>query len=294
MKVSPHFYMKSIDTLVKDIYNLFNPDEISMNEKEIDKHINEFGDNIKEHLKASLFEKERDKSNLRLSAIGRPDRQIWYDVNLNVKAQPFTSPTKIKFLYGYILEELLIALSKIADHKVTDTQKELEVEGVKGHQDCMIDDVLIDCKSTSPRGFEKFEKGDLIRDDPFGYIAQISAYAEGNNVDKAAFLAINKQSGEICLSPVHSLEMINAGDRVKYLKSMVNNKYPPNRCYSDVKEGASGNKRLGTSCLYCNHKRECWKDVNNGHGLRVFNYARGYRYLTKVEKIPDVPEVINW
>jgi len=294
VKVSPHFYMKSIDTLVKDIYNLFNPDEISMDEKEIDKHINEFGDNIKEHLKASLFEKERDKSNLRLSAIGRPDRQIWYDVNLNNKAQPFTSPTKIKFLYGYILEELLIALSKIADHKVTDTQKELEVEGVKGHQDCMIDDVLIDCKSTSPRGFEKFEKGDLIRDDPFGYIAQISAYAEGNNVDKAAFLAINKQSGEICLSPVHSLEMINAGDRVKYLKSMVNNKYPPNRCYSDVKEGASGNKRLGTSCLYCNHKRECWKDVNNGHGLRVFNYARGYRYLTKVEKIPDVPEVINW
>jgi len=294
VKVSPHFYMKSIDTLVKDIYNLFNPDEISMDEKEIDKHINEFGDNIKEHLKASLFEKERDKSNLRLSAIGRPDRQIWYDVNLNDKAQPFTSPTKIKFLYGYILEELLIALSKIADHKVTDTQKELEVEGVKGHQDCMIDDVLIDCKSTSPRGFEKFEKGDLIRDDPFGYIAQISAYAEGNNVDKAAFLAINKQSGEICLSPVHSLEMINAGDRVKYLKSMVNNKYPPNRCYSDVKEGASGNKRLGTSCLYCNHKRECWKDVNNGHGLRVFNYARGYRYLTKVEKIPDVPEVINW
>jgi hypothetical protein len=294
MKVSPHFCMKSIDTLVKDIYNLFSSDEISMDEKEIDKHINEFGDNIKEHLKSSLFEKERDKSNLRLSAIGRPDRQVWYDVNLNNKAQPFTSPTKIKFLYGYILEELLIALAKIAEHKVTDTQKELEVQGVKGHQDCMIDDVLVDCKSTSPRGFEKFEKGDLTKDDPFGYIAQISAYAEGNNVDEAAFLAINKQSGEICLSPVHSLEMINAGDRVNYLKSMVNNKFPPNRCYSDVKEGASGNKRLGTSCLYCNHKRECWKDVNDGHGLRVFNYARGYRYLTKVAKIPDVPEVVNW
>ena len=89
--------MKSIDTLVKDIYNLFNSDEISMNEKEIDIHINEFGDNIKEHLKTSLFKKERDKNNLRLSAIGRPDRQIWYDVNLNNKAQPFTSPTKIKF-----------------------------------------------------------------------------------------------------------------------------------------------------------------------------------------------------
>ncbi len=286
--------MKSIDTLVKDIYNLFNSDEISMNEKEIDIHINEFGDNIKEHLKTSLFEKERDKNNLRLSAIGRPDRQIWYDVNLNNKAQPFTSPTKIKFLYGYILEELLITLSKIAEHKVTDTQKELEVQGVKGHQDCMIDDVLIDCKSTSPRGFDKFAKGDLIKDDPFGYIAQISAYAEGNNVDKAAFLAINKQSGEICLSPVHSLEMINAGDRIDYLKVMVKNNEPPNRCYSDVKDGASGNRKLGTSCFYCNHKRECWKDVNNGKGLRVFNYAMGYRYLTKVVREPDVEEVLEW
>ena len=286
--------MKSIDTLVKDIYNLFNSDEISMNEKEIDIHINEFGDNIKEHLKTSLFEKERDKNNLRLSAIGRPDRQIWYDVNLNNKAQPFTSPTKIKFLYGYILEELLITLSKIAEHKVTDTQKELEVQGVKGHQDCMIDDVLIDCKSTSPRGFDKFAKGDLIKDDPFGYIAQISAYAEGNNVDKAAFLAINKQSGEICLSPIHSLEMINAGDRIDYLKVMVKNNEPPNRCYSDVKDGASGNRKLGTSCFYCNHKRECWKDVNNGKGLRVFNYAMGYRYLTKVVREPDVEEVLEW
>ena len=286
--------MKSIDTLVKDIYDLFNSDEISMDEKEIDTYINEFGNNIKEHLKSSLFEKERDKNNLRLSAIGRPDRQIWYDVNLNNKAQPFTSPTKIKFLYGYILEELLIALSKIAEHKVTDTQKELEVEGVKGHQDCMIDDVLVDCKSTSPRGFDKFKKGDLTRDDPFGYIAQISAYAEGNNVDKAAFLAINKQSGEICLSPVHSLEMINAGDRVNYLKSMVKNKYPPNRCYSDVKDGVSGNRKLGTSCFYCNHKKECWKDVNNGKGLRVYNYAMGYRYLTKVIREPDVEEILEW
>jgi len=158
----------------------------------------------------------------------------------------------------------------------------------------MIDDVLVECKSTSPRGFDKFKKGDLTRDDPFCYIAQISAYAEGNNVDKAAFLAINKQTGEICLSPVHSLEMINAGDRIDYLKVMVKNNEPPNRCYSDVKDGVSGNRKLGTSCFYCNHKRECWKDVNNGKGLRVYDYAMGYRYLTKVVREPDVQEVLEW
>ena len=283
--------MKSIDTLVEDIYNLFNDIENDID----DTVIEEFGDNIKTHLKASLLDNRNEgRSNLRLSAIGRPDRQIWYDVNLNGKSEAITSPTRIKFLYGYILEELLIALSRLAGHTVTDTQKELDIQGVKGHQDCVIDGVLVDCKSTSPRGYEKFDKGDLVSDDPFGYIAQISAYSEANGVDEAAFLAINKQSGEICLAPVHSLEMIDAGSRVSYLKSLVENKSPPNKCYSDVKEGASGNRRLGTSCLYCNHKKECWKDANDGKGLRVYNYARGYRYLTKVVREPDVEEILEW
>jgi len=283
--------MKSIDTLVQDIYNLFSDIENDID----DTVIEEFGDNIKTHLKAALLDNRNEgRNNLRLSAIGRPDRQIWYDVNLNGKSESISSPTRIKFLYGYILEELLIALSKLAGHTVTDTQKELDIQGVKGHQDCVIDGVLVDCKSTSPRGYEKFDKGDLVSDDPFGYIAQISAYSEANGVDEAAFLAINKQSGEICLAPVHSLEMIDAGSRVSYLKSLVENKSPPNKCYSDVKEGASGNRRLGTSCLYCNHKKECWKDANDGKGLRVYNYARGYRYLTKVVREPDVEEILEW
>ena len=80
--------------------------------------------------------------------------------------------------------------------KVTDLQKEVSVNGIKGHQDCMIDGVLVDCKSASGRSFEKFSNNKLHTDDPFGYIAQISAYAEGNGVDEAAFLVIDKQHGE--------------------------------------------------------------------------------------------------
>ena len=287
--------MKNINTLVEDIYNLFSPEEFSMDEREIEYHVDEFATNIKEHLKLFLNEKPRANGNLRLSAIGRPDRQLWYDINLDKnEVTPLTSSTRIKFLYGYILEELLIVLSRLAGHEVVDTQKEVTVEGVKGHQDCVIDGVLVDCKSASGRSFEKFEKGRLERDDPFGYIAQISAYAEANDMDEAAFLVINKQTGEICLLPVHSLEMINASDRVKNLKTIVKSDGPPPRCYSDVADGMSGNRRLGTSCIYCAHKKECWKDKNGGQGLRVFDYARGYRYLTYVAKTPEVPEVLDW
>ena len=287
--------MKNIHTLVEDIYNLFSPEEFSMDEKEIEYHVDEFATNIKEHLKLFLNEKPRTNSNLRLSAIGRPDRQLWYDINLDkTEVIPLESSTRIKFLYGYILEELLIVLSRLAGHEVVDTQKEVTIEGVKGHQDCVIDGVLVDCKSASGRSFEKFEKGRLERDDPFGYIAQLSAYAQANDMDEAAFLVINKQTGEICLLPMHSLEMINASDRIKNLKTIMKSVGPPPRCYSDVADGMAGNRRLGTSCIYCAHKKECWKDKNNGQGLRVFNYARGYRYLTHVSKTPDVQEVLDW
>jgi hypothetical protein len=286
--------MKQIETLVKDIYDLFSLDPIKMDEKEVDKHIDTFGEMLKVHIKAFMYEEPRTRGNLRLSAIGKPDRQLWYDVNSKKEIEDLTPSTRIKFLYGYILEELLLLCASIAGHKVTDQQKEVNVEGVLGHQDSMIDDVLIDCKSASAYSFKKFKKNTLLEDDPFGYIAQISAYAEANQVDKAAFLVIDKSSGEICLTPVHQMEMINAKERVKHLKGMVSNSHMPDRCYDPIPDGESGNLKLAIGCVYCSHKRECWSDCNNGKGLRAFRYSRGLNYLVKVAKEPKVEEVVNW
>ena len=286
--------MKQIETLVKDIYDLFSLDPIKMDEKEVDKHIDTFGEMLKVHIKAFMYEEPRTRGNLRLSAIGKPDRQLWYDVNSKKSIEDISSSTRIKFLYGYILEELLLLCASIAGHKVTDQQKEVNVEGVLGHQDSMIDDVLIDCKSASSYSFKKFKQNTLLEDDPFGYIAQISAYAEANQVNKAAFLVIDKSSGEICLTPVHQMEMINAKERVKHLKGMVSNSHMPDRCYDPVADGESGNLKLAIGCVYCSHKRECWQDTNNGKGLRAFRYSRGLSYLTRVAKEPKVEEVVNW
>ena len=286
--------MKQIETLVEDIYNLFTLDPIDMDEEEVDKHIDTFGDMLKVHIKDFLYEKPRDRGNLRLSAIGKPDRQLWYDVNKPLLDAELKPSTRIKFLYGYILEELLLMCSSIAGHKVSEQQKEVTLEGVKGHQDSMIDDVLVDCKSASGPGFDKFKHNRVTEDDPFGYIAQISAYAQANGVDRAAFLAINKSTGEICLTPIHHMDMINAKGRIQHLKGMVTKGSMPDRCYSDVPDGKSGNHKLSVGCVYCSHKRECWSDVNQGRGLRVFSYAKGKRYLTRVGKEPDVEEVVNW
>ena len=283
--------MKKIETLVDDINKLFTSEDPPISENKVDAFVDDFATAIKDHIKKFLYEIPRQEGNLRLSAIGKPDRQLWYDINKPNK-EPLSSSTRIKFLYGYLLEELLILLSLVAGHKVTHQQKEVYVAGIKGHQDCMIDDVLVDCKSASWRGFQKFKNNTLSSDDPFGYIAQISAYAEANGVDRAAFLAIDKQSGEICLSPVHSLEMINAKKRVTHLKKIVNNKTVPDRCYEDVPDGKSGNRKLDIRCIFCPHKFMCWSNANGGKGLRIFQYEKGKRYLTKVKREPNVEEII--
>ena len=282
--------MKKIDTIVEDIYSLFEKKNEELTEKEVDKCIDDFASSVKVHVKDFLKQMPQDKPRLRLSTIGRPDRQLWYDFK-KPHNEPLAPSTRIKFLYGYILEELLIMLASISGHKVTQQQKQVEVEGVKGHQDCFIDGVLVDCKSASGRGYAKFKYNNLASDDPFGYLPQISAYAEGNGVDEAGFLVINKSTGELCYTKVHSLEMINAKDRVKKIKEVVNSNTPPEKCYSAVPDGKSGNYKLDTACVYCNYKFDCWSDANDGKGLRVFNYSTGKRYLTKVEKEPNVDEV---
>jgi len=282
--------MKKIETLVEDINKLFTSEDPPIPEKEVDTFIDTFAVSIKQHLKTFLYETPRANKNLRLSVIGRPDRQLWYDIN-EPNEKPLSSSLRIKFLYGYLLEELLILLSSVAGHKVTHQQKEVTVEGIKGHQDCMIDNFLIDCKSASWRAFQKFKNNTLSEDDPFGYIAQMSAYAEANNVEEGGFLVIDKQSGEICLSKVNALEMINAKKRITHLKKLIKHKTAPSKCFDDLPEGKSGNRKLDVRCIFCSHKSKCWSDANDGKGLRIFQYERGKKYLTQVKREPNVTEI---
>ena len=287
--------MKTIDTLVEDIYNLFEPSIVNkISEEDLEKHLKEFTKSVTNNIKIVLNEQPKKQRKLSLSSIGKPTRQLWYDKHSNSEARPLAPSTRIKFLYGHILEDLLILLSRVAGHTVTEEQKEVEVEGIKGHQDCKIDGILVDCKSASGYAFKKFANNKLADDDPFGYIAQISAYSEGNGVKEAYFLAIDKQHGNIALTRVHDMEMINAKERVQYLKGALESKTIPDRCYSDIPEGVSGNRKLAIGCVFCPHKRECWSDANNGQGLRAFKYEKGPTYLTHVSKEPRVEEILEW
>ena len=284
--------MKKLDTLVEDIYDklsvLGDGESLDVSEEVLD----EFGNSMKEALRHWANPTPRDTETLRMSNIGKPLRQLWYDLKSEgEETQPLEPHLFIRFLYGHILEEVMLFLVKLAGHKVTDEQKEVKVSGVHGHMDCKIDGEVIDIKTASSFAFRKFKNGTWAEDDPFGYLAQLSAYETAEKTKAGGFLVLNKESGEITLHRPSFIDKPHARNKIREVKKAIKLDNPPELCYNPVPEGKAGNMKLPRGCTYCRHKNECHKDANDGKGLRVFKYSKGLMYLTKVEKEPNVLEI---
>lgn len=272
-----------IDTLVEDIFALFDPKTEHVVDED---NLEQFCQNLKDLIRMRFLTREKGGA-LRFSSLGRPDRQIWYANDEETVQEEMTAKTYFKFLYGDVIEQVILFLAKEAGHEVTHEQEEIEVDGVKGHLDAVIDGYVVDVKSASPFSFDKFKSQKVLEDDPFGYIAQLSGYADVVTPGKEAyFLAFNKVDGDIHLMPVGKsiIEAHPPGPRISHLKEVIANPAPPPRCYEDVEDGKSGNRKLGIGCSYCSYKNKCWP------GLRTFLYSNGPRFLTEVQRVPDVPE----
>ena len=283
---------KTIYSLVNDVYELMEKRNTPKH-VDVDAEIERFGEAVKDLMRKEFKPSRMEGRKLRLSAIGKNDRELWYSANSysKEKLQPHTY---IKFMYGHMTEELLLFLIRMAGHKVEDEQKQCEVEGVKGHMDARIDGRLVDIKTTSTFAFKKFKDGTLAYDDPFGYVAQLKAYAHSEGDTKYGWLAIDKQNGHLCYleydeeddqAPVYSVLNYDIAERVRHVKKVVELPEPPSLCYEPVPDGKSGNEKLATGCSYCAYKFHCYPS------LRGFSYSTGVRYLTKVVNEPNVYEI---
>lgn len=280
--------LPKLEDLPNDIYRLFNPDEHHECNEE---NLNEFGENIKQLLRQRLAQRPDAGPSLRFSALGRPDRQIWFDAHPEPGTKERLIPkTYLKFLYGDLIEQLLLFLAKEAGHSVERTQEEVEVLGVKGHIDAVIDGVVVDVKSASSYGYKKFEERRVTEDDPFGYVAQLSGYADVLTPGQsAAWLANDKVAGDICVSPLLAsvIKHYPPAERIEHLKKVLDSDTPPPLCYQPIPDGASGNLRLGTGCSYCPYKFRCYP------ALRVFAYSTGPKFLVQVSSLPKVPDITD-
>lgn len=279
---------KQLDTLVEDIYsslsNLSNNEPLDINDALID----QVGESIKKVIKDWARPTERNKRfSLRMSNIGKPARQLWFENKYEREDRAIAPHTFIKFLYGHLLEEIVLMLVRLAKHTVTDEQKEVEVSGVKGHIDCKIDSEVVDIKSASGFSFIKFKNETLREDDPFGYVAQLTGYESAEGTNNGGLLVINKESGELTLYRPEELDKPVTRVMIEGLQRELKLDTPPPLCYDPVPDGSKGNMRLARNCVYCSFKFKCFED------LRVFKYAKGPQYLTKVVFIPRVEEITS-
>ena len=281
---------KNLSTLVEDIYQTVT--DITGGDKEVpDELLNELGQKIARTIKTWSTPQHHNKFKLRMSNIGRPARQLYYSQKDTQEIKHHAS-TQIKFLYGHIMEDLLIFLTKLSGHSVTDEQKEVLVDDVLGHMDCKIDGEVIDIKTASGFGFKKFKNKTLAEDDPFGYVSQLAGYERAEGTANGGFLALNKESGELTLYQPEDLDKPNVNTLISNIESALKGEAPPDKCYKPIKSGSKGNMKLPMGCVYCSHKFVCNADTNDGKGLRVFKYAKGLEYMTKVVSLPKVEELL--
>ena len=283
----------SLNNVVPDIYKhlegLSDGTPLPITEEDIDSTLS----GIKEALMSWAVPSERNKDfTVRMSNVGKPARQLWFEKRDPQGRGSIDGPTQIKFLYGHLLEEIVLMLVRMTDHKVTDEQKEVAVNGIVGHMDCKINGEVVDVKTASRFAFNKFKDGRLAQDDPFGYLGQLAGYEAAEGTENGGFLVINKESGELCMYTPDDMDKPNIKTSIKSLIPALKLDTPPELCYTPIPDGKKGNMKLPKGCSWCKYKYECYKDSNDGAGLRTFKYSNGLAYLTKVEVEPKVEELI--
>lgn len=283
-----------MNTLVEDIYKTLEPlsdgKPLDISEQQIEN----FGEAMKDVMRSWANPTKRDSNfSIRMSNVGKPARRLWFDSQTTDQESFKTNPsTQIKFLYGHMLEELVKLFVVISGHDITGEQKQVVVDNITGHIDCIIDDEVVDIKTASGFAFNKFKNGTLRDDDPFGYLGQLAGYEESEGTSNGGLLVINKENGELCFYQPEDLDKPNIKNKIKNLKIALSKDAPPeDYCYDTVPDGVKGNEKLHKNCAWCPHKFKCYENSNNGKGLRVFQYSKGFSFLTKIVVEPKVQEV---
>ena len=264
--------MKTINTVVQDVYNLLSTQEYT---GDLDKVADQVGEEVAEAIKVALTPREK-KTGLRMSGIGRCERAQWYQYK-GYEGEEIEGRVYLTFLTGHVMEAVLLGLVELSGHTVTNKQAKHTLEGINGSQDCHIDGELVDVKTASKYSFETKFKDEGIKDDMFGYIKQLSAYGKSNNKETGYFLALNKNNSELKLCKQELEKDIDTF--IVDLKEKMELDNPPMRIAKATSFEKSGRERLSMTCAFCGFKDHCY----DGH-LEAVDRGKITNYYVDNEK----------
>ena len=215
--------------------------------------------------------KSRKEFRLRMSNIGRPTCQLWFEKNKPESALPKPSTFVMNMMIGDIVEAIFKGLLKEAKVDFDDTdQVTLDVGDsngtrVSGSYDLIMGGAVDDIKSASDWSYRnKFESyASLKKSDPFGYIGQLAGYAKASDKRAGGWWVVNKANGDFKYVPA-AIDMRKELTKLKETVEKVNeNKFE--RCFEAVPETyrgkPSGNMVLNDNCRFCDYRFECWPNM---------------------------------
>jgi hypothetical protein len=235
----------------------------------------EVADKVASDVKAAFLKQfsgeGRGDFKLRMSNIGKPSCQLWFEKNDPDDREPLPPFFLMNMILGDIVEAVFKGLLTAAGVEYKDNYRvSLDLptgDVIDGELDMEMDGKIDDVKSASPwsykNKFESFEK--LSEKDDFGYVAQLVGYAHAANKDVGGWWVVNKANGDFKYVDASSVNVSEVLLKVQEKVTNLNNNAPFKRCFSPVEESyykkKSGNLVLPNECKFCPFKRKCWETL---------------------------------
>ena len=213
---------------------------------------------------------KRGEFGLRMSNVGRPTCQLWFEKNEPEKALPLPTTFVMNMMLGDIVEAVFKGLLKEAGVQYEDDAKvTLQLDddtSVSGTYDIVIDGAVDDIKSASNWSYtNKFESYDTLRQgDAFGYVAQLAGYAKAADKRAGGWWVVNKANGEFKYVPATGIDIDKEVSHIQQTAdTLKENRFE--RCFDAVEETfrgkPTGNKVLCTECGFCRFRFACWPEL---------------------------------
>ena len=232
-------------------------------------NIEQVATDIKDALNRQFNTKREDKFRLRMSNIGRPSYQLWFEKNRPETALPKPTTFVMNMMIGDIVEAVFKAVLREANVKFENSEDvTLEIDEkttISGSYDLVMNDAVDDIKSASDWSYKyKFDSYESLHSgDSFGYVGQLAGYAKASNKKAGGWWVVNKANGQFKYVPAH-IDMEKELDKVKKnIKAVDSDELV--RCFEPEPETfrgkPTGNMVLNKNCTFCSYRQSCWDSL---------------------------------
>tara|TARA_B100000424_G_scaffold269611_1_gene266952 strand:- start:872 stop:1732 length:861 start_codon:yes stop_codon:yes gene_type:complete len=245
-------------------------DDVNQGKKSMsDKVIDTISNDIKDALHRQFNYKKGEPFSFRMSNVGRPSCQLWWEKNYPEKALPKPNTFIINMLIGDVIEAIFKGLLTEAGVEFKNSDKvvlKTDKNEITGTYDLIIDESVDDIKSASDWSYKyKFDSSETLKNgDSFGYVGQLAGYAVASDSKLGGWWVVNKNNGQFKYVKANNINLKEEIAKIEKNIQKANSK-TLKRCFEPEPEKfrgkTTGNTVLNRNCTFCDYRQVCWDSL---------------------------------